>query len=118
MGENPNFYSKSRKPGCPQKLSRFDVLKARRAINSGQCRDAMHVQRELFQGVCGVHTVRRRLCEEGLNGRVRRSKPFLSKNHMGVRLIFAKFLHGWKIEQWQFIIFSDETKINLFGSDG
>lgn len=34
------------------------------------------------------------------------------------RLEWAKNHAGWSLQQWRTVIFSDESKFNLFGSDG
>ena len=45
-------------------------------------------------------------------------KPYLSEKHKKARLEFAKRHKDWTIEDWKKVIWSDETKINIFGSDG
>ena len=44
-------------------------------------------------------------------------KPYLSEEHKKSRLEFAKKYCSWTIDDWSKVIFSDETKINVFGSD-
>jgi hypothetical protein len=34
------------------------------------------------------------------------------------RLQWAKSHQHWTVDDWKWVIFSDETKINRFGSDG
>lgn len=57
----------------------------------------------------GVHTIRRRLCEAGLMARRSAKKPLRN---------WAKKYSNWTPRDWQRVIFSDESKFNLFGSDG
>ena len=64
------------------------------------------------------YTVTRRLHEAGLFGRVSSKKPLISKKNRMARLKFAKKYRNWTFEDWKKIIFSDESKFNLFGSDG
>ena len=59
----------------------------------------------------GVHTVRRRLREGGLWARGPAKKPFLN-----ARMRNARF--EWTSTDWENVIFSDESKFDLFGSDG
>ncbi len=44
-------------------------------------------------------------------------KPYLSKMHIKKKLKFCKLQRKWNYNDWQKIIFSDESKFNLFGSD-
>lgn len=62
--------------------------------------------------------IRRRLCDVGLFGRVACKKPLLTDHNTNSRLEHSKMWLGYDKEEWDRIIWSDETKINLFGSDG
>ncbi|GFW16847.1 transposable element Tc1 transposase [Trichonephila clavipes] len=65
-----------------------------------------------------AETVRRVLRKAGYNGRVARKKPLIGKRNRVKRLKFAKE-HILKPRQfWNEVIFSDESKFNIFGSDG
>lgn len=63
-------------------------------------------------------TGRRILIKAGLRGRTPAKKPWISKKNRAARLKFAKEHKDWTIEQWKRILWSDESKNNLFGSDG
>lgn len=63
-------------------------------------------------------TVKRRLNENGLHGKVLVRKPLLTKRHIQMRLEFCKMYKNWTIDDWKRVLWSDETKINLHGSDG
>lgn len=65
-----------------------------------------------------ARTVRRRLVEAKLVGRVARKVPLLKKEHKQARLAFARKYGHWTISQWKNVLFSDETKINMISSDG
>lgn len=65
-----------------------------------------------------VHTVRRRLVEAGLNGRIMRKKPNVNKATRKKRLEFVVAHGHWTTREWKRVLFSDETKINRIGSDG
>ncbi|GFT24390.1 transposable element Tc1 transposase [Trichonephila clavipes] len=65
-----------------------------------------------------AETVRRVLRKAGYNGRVARKKPLIGKRNRVKRLKFVKE-HILKPQQfWNEVIFSDESKFNIFGSDG
>jgi hypothetical protein len=49
---------------------------------------------------------------------VKPSKPLLSPKNVKARLAWAKAHKDWTIDDWKRVIWSDETKINRFGSDG
>jgi len=49
---------------------------------------------------------------------VKKKKPLLSVRHRKRRLAFALKYREWTVEDWKRVIWSDETKINRFGSDG
>ena len=63
-------------------------------------------------------TVRRRLHEVGLFGRVARKEPYVNKVNRGKRIAFAKTYREKPPGFWDNILWSDESKFNLFGSDG
>ena len=49
---------------------------------------------------------------------VKTNRSFLSKRHSKERMDFAIAHKDWTVEDWKRVIWSDETKINKFGSDG
>lgn len=62
---------------------------------------------------CSPRTTRRRLDEAGLHGRVARSVPMWTAAHIRSRLSFAEGYAGWGEAEWERVIFSDETHIEL-----
>lgn len=58
-------------------------------------------------------TVRRRLDEAGLHGRVARSAPMWTPDHIRARLSFAEGYARWGEAEWERVIFSDETHVEL-----
>lgn len=75
------------------------------------------VEREMGKK-CSVETVRRVLREHNFNGRVARKKPFISQKNLKSRLKFAKEHVNRQPSFWNDVIFADESKFNIFGSDG
>ena len=68
--------------------------------------------------VCSTSTIRKRLDGAGLYGRVAKKKPLLTDRHKEIRLKWAQERVYWSLTGWHKIIWSDESKFNLFGSDG
>lgn len=64
------------------------------------------------------HTVSRRLRAFGLKAHTAVTKPLISKKNQKARLSFAEEHVVWTEENWSRVHFSDESKFNLFGSDG
>ncbi|CAF1467247.1 unnamed protein product [Rotaria magnacalcarata] len=63
-------------------------------------------------------TIRRRAHDIGLYGRVARKKPYVSKVNRGKRLAYARCYREKALGFWDEVVWSDESKFNLFGSDG
>jgi hypothetical protein len=78
---------------------------------------ASEVQQD-FNITISAQTVRNRLREKGFKGQVPRKKPFISKTNMTKRFNWAKIHQNWTVDDWKKVIWSDESKFNLFGSDG
>ncbi|KAL1942278.1 hypothetical protein VTO73DRAFT_6342 [Trametes versicolor] len=117
LQENLDFYTKPTRTGRPRILSPRSLRHAEMLIKSGKARDAADIKRSLFPQA-GYSTVRRNLAEIGYHGRLRREKPLLTAAHVKGRAAWATAHEGWSERDWQRVVFSDESKFNLFGSDG
>lgn len=71
--------------------------------------------------VISFRTVRRRLQYANLPGRIARRVHLLRQKKLKTRLFFARNHLNWSgpdgEQKWRSILWSDETKINLFGND-
>lgn len=65
-----------------------------------------------------TQTVRNTLKHAGYHGRSTRKKPFICKRNAIKRLEFAKKHINQPDEFWKNVVFTDESKYNIFGSDG
>ncbi|KAF8656611.1 hypothetical protein AX16_002478 [Volvariella volvacea WC 439] len=54
----------------------------------------------------------------GLKAYVHCKKPLLTSAHIAKRLKWAEDHKGWSMDDWRVVVFSDESKFNLIGSDG
>ncbi len=65
-----------------------------------------------------AQTIRRTLHQIGLHGSHPRRKPRLKMMHKKASKLFSEDKHTKDIDYWNHVLWSDETKINIFGSDG
>jgi transposase len=116
----PNLTT-SPQPGRPMKLSAQNKHFCVRAITSGHLETGVAVRKKLRADL-GIkvsdNTVRNALREAGLGAIEKETKPMLSSKNIKARLEFAKRHQNWTIDDWKRVIWSDETKINRFSSDG
>ena len=89
------------------------VLKDRRATSGELAAELAH------HGVLvSPQTVRERLVKMGYVVRRPKKKPLLTTRMMKARLDWAKRHAEWTVEDWKNVIWSDESKFNLYRSDG
>jgi hypothetical protein len=62
--------------------------------------------------------MRRFLENNGLKGYRIRKVPLLTKRHIQSRNTWSQSLLNWGVEEWSRVIFSDESKFHVIGSDG
>lgn len=87
----------------------------------GKVDNAMKVQKLLQTEVGTVvsnDTIRRTLRGSGLGAVEKPRERKLTKIHGRKRLAWCKAHRDWTIDDWKRVIWSDETKINSFNSDG
>uniref|UniRef100_A0A8K9XI19 Tc1-like transposase DDE domain-containing protein n=1 Tax=Oncorhynchus mykiss TaxID=8022 RepID=A0A8K9XI19_ONCMY len=107
------------RPGRPSKLSAHT---RRRLIRDAAKRPMItldELQRSTAEVGDSVHrtTISRILHKSGLYGRVARRKPFLKDIHKKCCLKFATRHLGDTPNMWKKVLWSDETKIELFGNN-
>ena len=62
-----------------------------------------------------VTTVKSVLKKNGLSGRIAVKKPLLRKANIQKRLQFAQKYKNWTPEQWKSVLWTDESKFEIFG---
>lgn len=63
-------------------------------------------------------TIRRRAVDGGLSSFKVVKKPYISMKNKKARIKFATDHINWSVQKWKSVLFSDESKFNLKGSDG
>ena len=76
------------------------------------------VVRQYIGRKISIKTVRWALHCVDLKIQAKKKKPLLSTKNIKARLEFAKSHHYWTIEDWKWVIFIDEIKINCFCAEG
>lgn len=103
--------------GRPSKISARAIRKMKIQVKANPNITSRDLQTSLAASGTHVHasTIRRKLNQHGFHGRVARKKPLLTKKNKTARLNFARE-HLEKPEAfWKSILWTDESKIELFG---
>ena len=93
----------------------------KRKVKTNRRKSASSVKVELdseLKVIILESTVHRRLHEVGLYGCVARKKPYVNKINRHKRLEYAKNYREKPLGFWNKMLWSDESKFNLLGSDG
>uniref|UniRef100_A0A914E9J0 Transposase Tc1-like domain-containing protein n=1 Tax=Acrobeloides nanus TaxID=290746 RepID=A0A914E9J0_9BILA len=80
--------------------------------------DSIAYANEVLGVQISKRTAQRRLKRAGLFARRPAKKPLFKKKHRKARLEFVRSHEHWTKEDWSRILWSDETKFNLFNPDG
>lgn len=102
--------------GRPRKTTQRVDKRIVREIKKKPFVTSTELVRELSLDI-SARSVRRRAVEAGLRARKPSKKPFISKKNRKARLAFARAHISWDAAQWRNILFSDESKFNIKGSD-
>lgn len=90
-------------------------IKADRRISASTIKAELQSE---FNVTISETTIKRRAHEIGLYGRVARKKPYVSKVNRAKRMQYARIHLQKPLGFWNRVVWSDESKFNLFGSDG
>ncbi|KAK4511764.1 uncharacterized protein ATC70_007309 [Mucor velutinosus] len=112
---------KTSKGGGPTVLSEADKRYCVQKVTKERVSSVVKVTKILekdFQMKVHPETVRRALRTAGLGAFEKEKKPLLSDANVKKRLAWCKQHKDWTVDDWKRVIWTDETKINRFYSDG
>ncbi|CAJ0955790.1 unnamed protein product [Ranitomeya imitator] len=98
------------------KFIRVTSLRNRR-LTAAQIRDQVNATQSSSSRHISTTTVKRRLCAAGLHGKIAARKPLLRTGNKQERLVWAKEHKEWTLDQWKSVLWSDESKFEIFGSN-
>lgn len=109
------------KEGRPRKLTAQDHKRLVRYVITGRTTTAPEAA-EALRSDTGVSvskwTIARALKRSHFNAIEKKKKPLLSKKNIERRKKFTKTYEDWSVEKWKNVIWSDESKINRYHTDG
>src|SRR5215468_10220111 len=121
VGKKHRTSTPSTSNGRPRILDKQDEKYICRLATTGKCSTATTIQHELksYAGItASPNTILRALQRHRIKSRYKKKCPQLSKSHRRARMAFERAHRSWQDDDWDKVIWSDETKICLFGSDG
>lgn len=111
------FTSTGRPKKCSARDERFLVRQVKKnpRTSAPKLKTKLHA---IYNKEVSTQTIRRILGKHGYAARVPRRKPLISETNRKKRYQFAMRYVGVDESFWENVIFSDESKFNIFGSDG
>ena len=110
-----------KRSGRPRKLTPRDERHLGRSLEKNRKASTVELAKALESQVgvtVSTDTIRRTVHRMGLYGYRPRRKPLLQPRHKQDRMAFATTNQSKDVNFWNKVLWSDETKINRFGSDG
>ena len=114
-GSNVN----KKRSGRPRKTSKRDDDKILTISSANRFETAPNIRAKINERLpspISVSTVQRRLREKGMFGRIAVKKPLLRPPNIKKRLEFAIRHKDWTLDDWKRVLWSDESKFEIFGS--
>lgn len=104
--------------GRPKLLNESEIRSIVRDVKKNPFKSAVKISEEVSatSGTSvSASTIRRALHANGLHGRFPRKKPLISKFNQKKRIDYAKKYENENISFWNSVLFSDESKFEVFG---
>ncbi|KAI4882745.1 hypothetical protein NFI96_026283 [Prochilodus magdalenae] len=108
----PSYRSGRKKVLCPR--DECALVRSVHINPRAKAKDIVNMMAEAGKSV-SLSTVKRVLYRHGLKGHSARKKPLLQTKHKKDRLMFANAHREKDLNFWRHVLWSDETKIELFG---
>ncbi|KAJ1302343.1 hypothetical protein OPQ81_001158 [Rhizoctonia solani] len=112
-----SYYSNRARSGHPRKLRLADAKFIALSLSRNRLATAAQLRRDYYPHV-STETVRRCLRDLGIKNYARRRIPLLTKRHLKARRDWAQDHATWSARDWRRVMFSDESKFDVYGSDG
>ena len=106
--------------GRPNKISKFSKAYIARQLRTDRLDGPKGVQEHLkLEGVdMSLSGIRKGLKKSGFNDKRKIKTNFVSKDNKAERYAWAKKYRNHTLADWRQWVFSDETRVNMWGSDG
>ena len=114
-----NSFANKKRSGRPRNTTSTDdrylviTSKRNRRLTAPEITAHVNLNRDV---PISVSTVKRRLQAAGLHGRIAVRKPLLRAVNKKKRLQWAKIHKDWTTKEWEKVLWSDESKFEIFGS--
>lgn len=108
-----------KRSGRPKKTSAADDRHILLLSKKNRFKTAPEIRAEInktLSKAISTSLVKSRLVEKGYFGRVAVRKPLLRPANRRKRLIFAQKYKNWTMDQWKSVLWTDESKFELFGN--
>lgn len=118
FAETKSFADRKRS-GRPRKTTKQNDRQIQMISKRSRSKTVPDIRAEINQVLAkpiSETTVTRRLHEVGLYGRVAARKPLLRPENIRKRLKWAKEHRNWTVDQWKQVMWTDESKFEIFGS--
>ena len=119
--KSAGFIQNRSRVGCPKKLSAHAERHIQMLSLKDRRRSPVSIAAEIEEvgsQPVSAQTIRRTLHQIGVHGCHPRRKPLLKMIHKKASKQFAEDMSTKHMDYWNHVLWSDEMKINLFGSDG
>ena len=116
---NGGTASPKKKSGRPRKLRKRDERMLVKEVRRNRRASSAELRADLISRGVNVSAslIRRQLCQFGYKARRPKKKTFLTAKMIAARLQWAKDYKDWTTDQWKNVIWSDESRFNLFHND-